>query len=279
MSPYIRIPALLLLGALVTGTTVSAKQDRVTAENAHSGVSVTIPDHAVQVSANVWSLGSSIDQERGDVVEGYMIVHPKVGNGKPSGKPGGGGTTGSTCYTFLSSGAKWKGMPEPWVVNPTNTYDIPPEAIHSILANGIYKWETAATWNILGDGVVTTETLFADETSMDGKNEVYFGPLDSGTIGVTIVWGIFGGPTRNRELREWDQVYNTHYVWSASETGEVGKMDFDNIATHELGHAVGLGDLYTSACTSETMYGYGTEGETSKRDLNTGDIVGINVLY
>lgn len=279
MSPYIRIPALLLLCVLVMGTTASAQQERVTVENMHSGVSATIPAHAVQVSANVWSLGTSIDPEHGDVVEGYMIVHPKMGNGKPSGKPGGGGAAGSACYTFLASGAKWKGTPEPWVVNPANTYGIPPESIYAILSNGITKWEAAAAWDILGDGAISVDTLVADETSMDGKNEVYFDQLDSGTIGVTIVWGIFGGPTRNRELREWDQVYNTYYEWSASAAGEAGKMDFDNIATHELGHSVGLGDLYNSACSLETMYGYGTEGETGKRDLNTGDIAGISALY
>ena len=56
------------------------------------------------------------------------------------------------------------------------------------------------------------------------------------------------------------------------------KIDFYNIATHELGHSVGMTDLY-NFCTEETMYGYATEGETKKRDLNAGDIAGINALY
>ena len=55
-------------------------------------------------------------------------------------------------------------------------------------------------------------------------------------------------------------------------------MDFDNIATHELGHSVGMADLYNT-CTDETMYGYSTAGEIKKRDLNIGDINGINSLY
>jgi predicted Zn-dependent protease len=56
-------------------------------------------------------------------------------------------------------------------------------------------------------------------------------------------------------------------------------MDLRNIATHELGHAVGLADLYENACSEETMYGYSSEGETKKRDLNDGDITGLQQLY
>jgi len=56
-------------------------------------------------------------------------------------------------------------------------------------------------------------------------------------------------------------------------------MDLQNIATHELGHGVGLGDLYITACSEETMYGYSNYGETKKRTLNAGDIMGIQKLY
>jgi hypothetical protein len=56
-------------------------------------------------------------------------------------------------------------------------------------------------------------------------------------------------------------------------------MDFDNIATHELGHSCGLGDLYTSDCSQQTMYGYASNGETNKRTLECGDIAGISELY
>jgi len=51
------------------------------------------------------------------------------------------------------------------------------------------------------------------------------------------------------------------------------------VLAHELGHAFGLADLYTSACNQETMYGYAGFGEINKRDLNAGDKKGINELY
>ncbi len=56
-------------------------------------------------------------------------------------------------------------------------------------------------------------------------------------------------------------------------------MDLQNIATHELGHGAGLIDLYDAVASEQTMYGYSTKGETKKRDLNTGDIAGIQDLY
>jgi hypothetical protein len=39
-----------------------------------------------------------------------------------------------------------------------------------------------------------------------------------------------------------------------------------------LGHPSG-------SCTEETMYAYASLGEVKKRDLNSGDVSGINGLY
>ena len=55
-------------------------------------------------------------------------------------------------------------------------------------------------------------------------------------------------------------------------------MDFENIAQHELGHSFGLGHP-SDGCTEETMYRFASEGETKKRNLNSGDIAGIKKLY
>lgn len=91
------------------------------------------------------------------------------------------------------------------------------------------------------------------------------------------MWGIFSGPPFARELVEWDQVYDdVDFAWSS--TGASGAMDFENIATHEFGHALGLGHP-DNACTEETMYAYADYGETKKRDLNAGDIAGVAKLY
>jgi len=246
---------------------------------------VKLPKQAVQVEDNVFSLGEIQDPQTGQMVEGFAIIHYKEGKGKiGTGK----NARLPACYGYLASGAKWK-VVEPWQINPLNS-GLDNSAAFSILNNGIVKWEDAADGvinnvmgaNILGDGFLASEDLISQVGTLNGKNEVYFGSLNPGIIAVTYVWGIFSGPTYQRKLVEWDQVYNTYYPWSSdvlSDPAGSAKMDFDNIATHELGHSVGMNDLYNSVCSQETMYGYANFGEILKRSLNYGDIAGINKLY
>jgi len=111
------------------------------------------------------------------------------------------------------------------------------------------------------------------------------GTDESGVIAVCIVWGYFTGPPSTRRIVEFDIMFDTDFNWGcAGDTNETGLgdtsfMDLQNIATHELGHGVGLGDLYITEASDETMYGYSTEGETKKRTLYIGDIAGIQELY
>lgn len=246
----------------------------------------TLPKDSVKVADDVFKLKPTRDPATGVEVEGFAIVHKKDHPKRLEARRNRSARrTRNTCYGFLSSGAKWKSI-EPWMVNTTNSNGLSSDFIFNNLTSDIAKWEDAAdgvvgnglSIDILGDGSVTSATLSADTTSPDDNNELYFGEIsDPDTIAVTIVWGIFGGRTSARRLIEWDQIYNTSYLWSS--TGESDKMDFENIATHELGHSVGLADLYQSQCSEETMYGYATYGQTIKRDLNPGDITGINTLY
>ena len=125
---------------------------------------------------------------------------------------------------------------------------------------------------------MTNDILVADVSGPDGNNEVYFSDVsESGVIAYTTVWGIFGGSPKQRKLVEWDMVFDQNdFNWSTA--GEAGKMDFENIATHELGHAVGMGHP-SDSCAEETMYRFAAYGETKKRDLNSGDITGVRKLY
>ena len=235
-------------------------------------------------NANVIPLGTAVDPATGEIVEGLAIIHYKKA---PTHRPGHGSGGTTACYTYLSNGAKWKNV-EPWVVNPANLDDLSSTAVFDLLTSGIAKWEDATDGNVgntlgvdvLGTGATSSAPLVADTTSPDNQNEVYFADIaNSNTIAVTIVWGIFSGPTFNRKLVEWDQIYDdVTFDWSAQSSGVLGKMDLDNIITHELGHSFGMGDLYNS-CVDETMYGFSATAETNKRDLNTGDITGINKLY
>lgn len=263
------IVSLLLSVLILAGANLASAKGKVREEK-----KFFLPPQAQKVSDDVYFLGESKDKD-GKEVEGYAYIYRAKGGNRPAKPP----KNSSTCYGFLASGAKWKAI-ESYLVDPENRRGLDFSKVKEILAGGIAKWEEAGGKDILGNEI-SEAVDGADTQAPDDKNEVYFAAIDEpGAIAITIVWGVFSGPPKARELVEWDQVYDdTDYDWSAETVGVAGKMDFGNIATHELGHSVGMNDLYTDSCTEETMYGYAGFSETKKRDLNLGDIAGIRALY
>jgi hypothetical protein len=225
-----------------------------------------VPPGAVEIAPDVYYLGKR--NANGVEVEGIAVVH-RAKPARTDRKPGG----GSACFTYLASGAKWLSA-EPWSVDAS---DAPISGMASLMATDVTTWENAAAADIFGNG--TSDSSYdANTSNVDGRNGAEFGPIsDAGVIAVTYTWGIFGGPPKSRQLVEWDMIFDSDsFAWST--TGAANAMDFRNIDTHELGHAMGLGHP-SGSCTEETMYAFASNGETKKRDLNAGDVAGINGLY
>jgi predicted Zn-dependent protease len=98
--------------------------------------------------------------------------------------------------------------------------------------------------------------------------------LKPGIIAKTYLWI----NKTSKEIVEFDMEFNTYYTWGDA-TVNPSVMDLRDIATHEFGHSIGLDDLYASKDWALTMYGYSSVGETIKRDLGYGDILGVQKLY
>src|SRR3989338_3059019 len=264
MNKYFVVAAFLIL--MLSSLNVIAQND--------------IPKNAIKISDDIYSLGTSHDKD-GRIVEGFMFIHKK-GEAKPpkggDAKPG-----SSTCYALLSKGAKWK-RTENYLLNPINNDGMNESLVATTFQNSMETWDTETLYDVFGvrdfgvvDGI--------DSVSPDGKNEILFGShSDPNTIAVTTVWGIYGGPIGGREIVEFDMLFNDAYQFGdAGPTNEISNsnlslMDVQNIATHELGHALGLGHP-SNSCTADTMYAYASFGETKKRTLNTGDKTGLKSLY
>jgi hypothetical protein len=128
----------------------------------------------------------------------------------------------------------------------------------------------------------TTKTLFTNPVlgaypwnTYDGKNSISFGNYPTANvIAVTVTWY---KPT-TKEAVESDILFDTDFTWGNA-TVNSGVMDLQNIATHEIGHTLGLSDLYTSSCSAVTMYGYSGYGETYKRTIEIPDITGLQKIY
>src|SRR3989344_4897254 len=120
--PSLNVSVAVVAMALITAPVLAQPNtDRVPATNNQSARTVTIPEHAVQVADNVFSLGTATDPATGKVVEGFMILDNRrdQAKGGTKGKPGGDNGGGETCYAFLANGARWK-VTEDYIVDPAN---------------------------------------------------------------------------------------------------------------------------------------------------------------
>jgi hypothetical protein len=186
--------------------------------------------------------------------------------------------TDSICYDVLGRKVKWENLPINYIINPLNLDGLSVDFIINAISSGTEEWDSFTNNPLFGNYSIDYSAAW-DIDVPDGKNEIVFGYYpEKGAIAVAGVWGYFSGPPSTRKIIEFDILFNITYIW-----GDAFKnpliMDLQSIATHELGHAIGLADLYEITCSEETMYGYSGEGETKKRDLNNGDITGIQKLY
>ena len=214
-------------------------------------------------------------------------------------------------YELMGRNIKWISPVDLKVtINPTGNLDAVDDVtvVSTITAS-------ANTWNIplqdtdegdlFGsyetDLVVGNGDSYEEDAIRDGINRVFFADISlkhPSAIAVCIVYYINVGPPSQRRILEFDVVFDaeitfiingeeTDFSWGNAGTtdennlGNTLIMDLQNIATHELGHALGLADLYdtTAPVPEQTMYGYASPGETKKRTLEDGDKAGITVLY
>ncbi|MEM3378103.1 MAG: matrixin family metalloprotease [Candidatus Bathyarchaeia archaeon] len=212
------------------------------------------------------------------VLEQHIFIHyAKETKAKPP--------AASTGYYKLL-GAKWKTLPIKLEVNPTNPNGLSNEFISNAVTWAAGEWDDGAvsSWGGVSatlfaelsiDSDDSFETLAWSSSLLDGENTIVWGDYgQAGVIAVTLIWS----NRVTKAIVEFDMVLDTDFTWGDASVG-VGVMDLQNIVTHELGHGLGLGDVYQYAAWQETMYGYAANGETIKRSLYIGDITGIKKLY
>ena len=179
-----------------------------------------------------------------------------------------------SCYKFLTgSKVRWTALPVSYVINLTNTQELTQDFITNAVFNSAETWDGAISKELMNDAYTVNYT--AAYGAQDDKNAIVFGNYPTkGVIAVTTVW--YNPATKS--IVEFDIEFDTDWSWGDA-TINSSVMDLQNIATHELGHGVGLADIYSSTCSAVTMYGYSDYGETQKRTLETPDITGLQTLY
>lgn len=168
----------------------------------------------------------------------------------------------------------------PFTINPSGA----PLGAAAEVAEAFDAWDAATGAELFFD----TLTVATDKWwgMLDGRNNVSWQFIAGApnAIAATWIWvddnDNSGTLSPGDEVLENDIVFNTYkkITWGIDPDGEGGvtisTFDVCNIATHEIGHVVGLDDLYASQYSELTMYGYGSKGETKKISLEAGDIAG-----
>ncbi|MFH1125656.1 MAG: matrixin family metalloprotease [Candidatus Altiarchaeota archaeon] len=184
------------------------------------------------------------------------------------------GVRPETCYKLM--GVKWNPLPVSYVINPNNPQNLPQDFVTSAISTSAETWDNAMTRELFNDVYSISPT--ATYGVRDYQNSIVFGPYSgsSSVIAVTSVWY----NRKTKAIIEFDILFNTAGAWTWGDgAADSSLMDLQNIATHELGHSVGLSDLYTLACSTVTMYGYSDNGDTSKRTLEPADVTGLQKMY
>ena len=171
----------------------------------------------------------------------------------------------TTCYKL--AGWKWS-LPVQYKLK-----DVASQPGLSVpVRSATIEWDDATSAWLFSTPVSTTTGTWG---TYDNVNLVTYGDYSTdGVIAVTLTWY----SRLTKKAVESDIMFDTDFTWGDA-TKVTGVMDVENIATHEIGHTLGLSDLYTSSCTPVTMYGYSWYGDIEKRDLAQPDITGIQKLY
>ena len=184
------------------------------------------------------------------------VTHIHYAKSVDKGKP----AKTTTCYKL--AGWKWSG-PITYTINPNYP------ALIDAISLATTEWGQNTHADLFNDNEQGTYPWGV----RDYKNSVSYGDYSTdGVIAVTSTW--YSRATKTAV--ESDILFDTDFKWG---TEDPLSMDIQNIATHEIGHTLGLSDLYTSSCSAVTMYGYSWEGDFEKSSLELPDITGLQKLY
>lgn len=147
----------------------------------------------------------------------------------------------------------------------------------TMATSGFGAWGTAIQNKVT---FVTGPTTIKVKSSNDGQNIITWGRASGSALGVTYVRYY----TTTRLVVDVDTIMNKKFAWSwnggsSTTCGNPNSYDAQNILVHELGHWLGLDDFYSGDYINNTMFGYGSKGETKKISLTSGDILGALAIY
>jgi hypothetical protein len=180
------------------------------------------------------------------------------------------------------------GAVEHWPVGATLTAVLDPSLTQLNPGAQQAITEAFATWAAANTGAPTVTFTMSDTpgvAAQDGVNTILYGPITvSGfeeAISITISYADDDGT-----VVEADTIINNAYLYTVIAAPETatpasatcgGKYDIQNVATHEAGHFLGMGEDMVDQTT--TMFITSMPCQTHKRTLTASDVTAMTNLY
>ena len=176
--------------------------------------------------------------------------------------------TTRTLGAYALLGYSWAQPVVPYYINPANM-DVPTAAIEPAIRTGASAWPLQSgasfAFAFAGYSAQTTNTN-------DGINLVMFRNASSGSALATTYTWFSGTRMIDADIVFWD----AGFQFFAGSSGCSGGFYIEDVATHEFGHALGLGH---STLTAATMYPSISTCSQQARSLDADDIAGVLALY
>ncbi|MCX6680337.1 MAG: hypothetical protein NTX42_08235 [Methanothrix sp.] len=189
--------------------------------------------------------------------------------------------TGGSYSSYKLTGYRWNVL-DPKVqlyLNPTGTpTGLTAASSQSAIAAAANTWDDAVAGNIFADGTTVivdskkvVDAPFSKTPKRDGYNVNGWKKFGNSFIALNRWWTNGVKVDGYYSLIESDTWYNLDYQWTTSlaTAQSTGKLDLQSVALHELGHCIGMGDIYSST--------YG--GSLPPTDPRTKDLEQVMNLY
>jgi hypothetical protein len=172
-------------------------------------------------------------------------------------------------HAYVLSGPLWAAQQVAYVVNTTNLDGLLAQNVVSAVQFGANAWQSQGGVNF---GFVYAGPTTQTTNTNDGVNLIVFRNASSGSAIATTYWWSSGTRIIDADIVLWDGAFR----FFTGTTGCASGFYIEDIASHEFGHALGLGH---SASAAATMYPSTSTCDQRNRSLDADDIAGVRALY
>jgi matrixin len=169
---------------------------------------------------------------------------------------------------YTTNGNRWAYSPVNYFVNASNL-DLPSDLAQTAVRAGADAWtaQSRARFRFAFAGASAQTT-----TTNDGINLVVLRNASNGAAIATTYWWSTSAGIVDADIVFWDAAFR----FFSGASGCASGFYIEDIATHEFGHALGLGH---STLPSATMYPSTSSCSVNNRSLDPDDIAGVETLY